>query len=111
MPRKRNLSWSVIAKQYLESIGIRPDREVENLHKVALEKVKEKFHHNSFKEIKSDQSKLIIYSKVKTYLNSLKNMKGRYILTKIGLPNHNLMIEKAYNLFTVFDDYDKFIFL
>ena len=163
MASERNLPWPVMTKQHLESIGIRPDSEVENLHKVAFEKLKEKFHQDSFEEIKSDRSKLRTYSKVKTetgmedYLNSVKNLKGRTALTKIRLSNHDLMIEKgrhqglqendrlcpfcentvenehhfimqcstydslrqnlfikiseAYNQFTVFDDYDKFIFL
>ena len=101
MASERNLPWPVLTKQHLDSISIRPESDVENLHKVAFEKLKEKFHSDSFEEIKSDRSKLRTYSKFKTetglegYLNSVKNIKDRTALSKIRLSNHDLMIEKG----------------
>ena len=71
------------------------------IHKVAFERLKDIFHHNSFEEINSYHSKLRTYAKLKTeiemeeYLDSIKNIKDRTALTKICLSNHDLMIEKG----------------
>ena len=98
---EHNLPWSVLTKHHLDSIGIGSDSEVNNIHKVAFERLKDIFHQNSFEEINSDHSKLRTYAKLKTeigmeeYLDSIKNIKDRTALTKIRLSNHDLMIEKG----------------
>ena len=101
MACEHNLPWPIMTKDTLTSIGIAPEDDVRNIHKVAFETLKENFHHDSFQEIKSDRSKLRTYGKLKTekgmegYLDSIKNIKDRTALTKIRLSNHNLMIEKG----------------
>ena len=73
---------------------------INNIHRVAFEKLKENFHQQSFDEISSEHSKLRTYAKLKTvtgleeYLNSVENVRDRTALTKIRLSNHSLMIEK-----------------
>ena len=90
-----------MTKNQLESIGISPQCDIENIHKVAFEKLKEKFYQESFEEIGSEHSKLRTYAKLKTeigmekYLNSVENVWDRTALTKIRLSNHTLMIEKG----------------
>ena len=101
MSSEYNLPWPVQTKYHLESIGIRHESEIQNLHKVAFEKLKENFHRDSFEKITSDHSKLRTYAKMKTeigmenYLTSVENIMDRTALTKIRLSNHNLMIEKG----------------
>ena len=58
MATKYNLPWPKLTKTTLETIGIEPKSETENIHKVALKKLKEKFYEDSFAEINSDHSKL-----------------------------------------------------
>ena len=99
-----NLPWPLMTKNKLESIGISPESDIENIHKVAFEKLKENFHQESFEEIRSELSKLRTYAKLKTeigmekYLNSIENIRDRTALTKLRLSNHTLMIEKGRHL-------------
>ena len=101
MASEYNLSWSVRTKYHLHSVGIDPESETENVHKVAFETLKENFYRDSFEQITSEHSKLRTYAKLKTeirmedYLTSVENIKDRTALTKIRLSNHDLMIEKG----------------
>ena len=101
MATEHNLPWPILTKNHLDSVGIVPDSDVENMHIATFEKLKEKFHQDSFEEINSEHSKLRTYAKLKTeigmedYLNSIENIRDRTALTKIRLSNHDLMIEKG----------------
>ena len=101
MASERNLPWPQMTKDKLDSIGIAPENDIENIHIVAFKKLKENFYRESFEEINSEHSKLRMYAKLKTeigieeYLCSIKNVGNRTALTKIRLSNHNLMIEKG----------------
>ena len=85
----------------MESVDIRPESDIDNIHKSEFEKLKENFHRNSFEEINSAQSKLRTYAKLKTetgmedYIKHMKNITDRTTITKIRLSNHELMIEKG----------------
>jgi hypothetical protein len=101
MASELNLPWPLMNKNKLDSVGISPESEIANIHRVAFEKLKENFHQQSFDEISSEHSKLRTYAKLKTvtgleeYLNSVENVRDRTALTKIRLSNHSLMIEKG----------------
>ena len=101
MASELNLPWPSMNKNILDSVGISPESEINNIHRVAFEKLKENFHQQSFDEISSEHSKLRTYAKLKTvtgleeYLNSVENVRDRTALTKIRLSNHSLMIEKG----------------
>ena len=101
MSTELNLPWPLMNKNVLESIGLSPQDDVENIHKVAFEKLKENFYQESFEEISSEHSKLRTYAKLKTeigmekYLCIIENVWDRTALTKIRLSNHTLMIEKG----------------
>lgn len=101
MASEHNLPWPLMTKNQLDSIGITPESDIQNIHKVAFEKLKENFYRESFEEISSEHSKLRTYAKLKTeigiedYLNSIENVRDRTALTKIRLSNHTLMIEKG----------------
>ena len=101
MASELNLPWPSMNKNILNSVGISPESEINNIHRVAFEKLKENFHQQSFDEISSEHSKLRTYAKLKTvtgleeYLNSVENVRDRTALTKIRLSNHSLMIEKG----------------
>ena len=101
MSTELNLPWPLMNKNVLESIGLSPQDDVENIHKVAFEKLKENFYQESFEEISSEHSKLRTYAKLKTeigmekYLCIIENVWDRTALTKISLSNHTLMIEKG----------------
>ena len=43
-----NLPWPLMNKNVLESVGLSPQDDVENIHKVAFEKLKENFYQESF---------------------------------------------------------------
>ena len=101
MATQHGLPWQNLTKHTLDSIGIGSESDIENIQKVAFDKMKEKFHRDSFAEINSDQSKLRTYAKLKTetgfedYLKSMENIMDRTDVTKIRLSNHDLMIEKG----------------
>ena len=101
MASELNLPWPLMNKNKLDSVGISPESEIANIHRVAFEKLKENFHQQSFDEISSEHSKLRTYAKLKTvtgleeHLNSIENVRDRTALTKIRLSNHSLMIEKG----------------
>ena len=101
MAIEHNLPWPQMTKNQLDSIGIAPESDIENIHVEAFKKLKENFYQESFEEISSEHSKLRTYAKLKTeigmegYLNSIKNVGDRTALTKIRLSNHTLMIEKG----------------
>ena len=101
MASELNLPWPLMNKNRLDSVGISPESEIANIHRVAFEKLKENFHQQSLDEISSEQSKLRTYAKLKTvtgleeYLSSIENIRDRTALTKIRLSNHSLMIEKG----------------
>lgn len=101
MASELNLPWPLMNKNRLDSVGISPESEIANIHRVAFEKLKENFHQQSLDEISSEHSKLRTYAKLKTvtgleeYLSSIENVRDRTALTKIRLSNHSLMIEKG----------------
>ena len=101
MATQHGLPWQILTKHTLDSIGIESEGDIENIQKDVFEKLKEKFHRESFAEINSDQSKLRTYAKLKSeagfedYLKSMKNIMDRTAITKIRLSNHDLMIEKG----------------
>ena len=101
MATDHGLPWQILTKQTLESIGIEPASDIDNIHKAAFEKLKENFHRDSFAEINSERSKLRTYAHMKketgleSYIIHMKNIMDRTAVTKIRLSNHELMIEKG----------------
>ena len=61
MASELNLPWPLINKNKLDSVGISPESEIENIHKRVLKKLEENFHQQSFDEISSEHSKLRTY--------------------------------------------------
>ena len=110
MATQHSLPWQILTKHTLESIGIESEGEIDNIQKEVFEKLKEKFHRESFAEINSEQSKLRTYAKLKTetgfedYLKSVENIMDRTAITKIRLSNHDLMIEKGRHQGLVLDE-------
>ena len=101
MATEHGLPWPILTKHSLDSIGIESESNVDNIEKVTIEKLKEKFHEESFTEINSCNSKLRTYAKLKSeagfekYIDITKNIMDRTAITKIRLSNHELMIEKG----------------
>ena len=62
MASEHNLPWPLMTKNQLDSIGITPESDIQNIHKVAFEKLKENFYRESFEEISSEHSKLRTYA-------------------------------------------------
>ena len=64
MATQHGLPWQILTKHTLDSIGIESEGDIENIQKNVFEKLKEKFHRESFAEINSDQSKLRTYAEL-----------------------------------------------
>ena len=64
MATQHGLPWQILTKHTLDSIGIESEGDIENIQKDVFEKLKEKFHRESFAEINSDQSKLRTYAEL-----------------------------------------------
>ena len=101
MATEYGLPWTTLTKNTLNTIGIQPESDIDNIEKITFEKLKDKFHEESFTEINSDNSKLRTYAKLKSeagfekYIEVTKNIMERTAITKTRLSNHELMIEKG----------------
>ena len=74
MSTELNFPWPLMNKNVLESIGLSPQDDVEKIHKVAFEKLKENFYQKSFEETSSEHSKLRTYAKLNAEIGIEKYM-------------------------------------
>ena len=101
MATEHGLPWPILTKHTLDSIGIGSESDIDDIQKSTFEKLKERFHQDSFAEINSNTSKLRTYAKLKSeagfekYIKFTENIMDRTAITKLRLSNHELMIEKG----------------
>ena len=96
-----NLSWPIKIRETLSEIGMFENflHKSKDTHFIALQRLSDIFHQNSFAKINDEVSKLRTYGTIKSkigyeeYLSDIHNIQDRIAYTKLRLSNHRLMIE------------------